>query len=100
MATKGGKRPGAGRKPGSRGQNTKQAESLKAYLIAEYIKRKEGIVKALLDKAEMGDVQAIREANERVMGKVPAAFEADPEGNILLPFQIVIKPKSHADGGG
>jgi hypothetical protein len=97
--SKGGRRPGAGRKLGSRGQNTKQAETLKAYFIQEFVKRKEEIFTALLNKAATGDVAAIREANERAMGKVPAAFEADTDGNMLLPFQLIVKPKVYADNG-
>lgn len=84
MAGTGGKREGAGRKPGSRGQNTKLAESLKAEFIEEYKKRKRMIWQALLDKAESGDVPAIKEANERAMGKVPQAIANDDTNPFIV----------------
>lgn len=92
MAGTGGKREGAGRKPGSRGHNTKVAEALKTEFIAEYKKRRKTIWKALLDRAEQGDIPAIKEANERAMGKVPATIETD-DGDLTLPFTLIIKRK-------
>ncbi len=91
MAGTGGKRPGAGRKPGSRGNNSKLAEVLKAEFIKEYQKRKATIWKALFEKAEQGDIQAIKEANERAMGKVVPVLEPGDEATAL--FQIVIRRK-------
>lgn len=92
MAGNGGKRPGAGRKPGSKGGNTKLAEQLKAEFIKEYEKRKNGIWKALFEKAEQGDIQAIKEANERAMGKVVPILDPGEGGTTAL-FQIVIRRK-------
>ena len=94
MAGTGGKREGAGRKPGSVGGNTKAAELLKAGFIKQYGKRKEKIWKALLDRAEQGDVPAIKEANERAMGKVKDTTElVNPAGGaiVFMPMEIANK---------
>ena len=90
----GGKRPGAGRKPGSKGGNTKLAEQLKAEFIKEYTKHKKEIWDALFTKAKAGDTQAIKEANERAMGKVPATIDASDSDTEI--YQIVIKRKHEA----
>jgi hypothetical protein len=86
----GGKRPGAGRKKGSKAQHTIQAEAAKAYLINRFLAEKEPIVTALLASAMTGNVPAIKELFERVWGKVPATLEADATGEL---FQIIIKRK-------
>jgi hypothetical protein len=84
----GGKRPGAGRK---KAQHTIQSEALKAYLIAEVIKEKEPIVKALILKAKTGDVPALKEVFERVLGKpVPVLPDGD---EAVLPFALIIKQR-------
>jgi hypothetical protein len=84
---KGGLRPNAGRK---KANHTIQAEALRAYWVAEYIKRKSEIVKATLDKAVTGDVPAIREANERAMGKVKETTElVGKDGKDLFPVPIL-----------
>lgn len=86
--TRGGKREGAGRKKAS---HTIQAEAFKAYLIAKVIKEKEPIVQALIAKAKTGDVPALKEVFERVLGK-PIPILPDDEG-ALLPFALVIKER-------
>lgn len=88
---KGGARPGAGRKPGSRAQHTVKAEAFKAFLIAEVIKEKEPIVKALIDKAKAGDVPALKEVLERVLGKPIAVINDD--GIPMLPVQLIVKQR-------
>jgi hypothetical protein len=69
---KGGARPNAGRKKAS---HTIQAEKLREFLIAEVIKEKGPIVKALIEKAKGGDTQAIKEVLERAIGKVREQVE-------------------------
>jgi hypothetical protein len=85
---KGGKRPGAGRKKAS---HTIQAEAFKAFLIAEVIKEKQPIVAALIAKAKSGDVPALKEVFERVLGK-PIPILPDDEG-ATLPFALIIKQR-------
>lgn len=65
---KGGKRPGAGRKP----DITKQAAA-EAYTeaLAQLVQKEHlPIIRALIDKAKSGDVPAIKEIHERLLGKV------------------------------
>ena len=69
---RGGKRIGAGRK---KEQRTIQSEKFREYLIEEVIKEKAPIVKALIDKAKLGEILAIKEVLERVAGKVKEQVE-------------------------
>jgi hypothetical protein len=85
---RGGKREGAGRK---KAQHTIQAEAFKAFLIAEVIKEKQPIVEALIAKAKSGDVPALKEVFERVLGK-PVPVLPDDEG-AGLPFALIIKQR-------
>jgi hypothetical protein len=82
----GGKREGAGRKLGIK---AKIAEAYNV-LLAQEVKR-EGlpIIQALITKAKTGDVQAIKEIHDRLMGKAPAIL--DPGDNDMEVFQFVIK---------
>lgn len=89
----GGKRPGAGRK---KGEKAKLAELYNLELAKEVEKEKLPIIKALIEKAKLGDVPAIREIHDRLMGKAPQPFQ-DDDGNPILPFQIIIKPKVHGE---
>src|ERR1017187_8734733 len=96
---KGGARQGAGRKKAS---HTIAAEALRAYWVAEYIKRKAEIVKATLDKAASGDVPAIKEANERAMGRVPQPLTGKDD-EPLFPIPILAKmnvPTHHRNSEG
>jgi len=85
---RGGKREGAGRK---KAKHTIQAEAFKAFLIAEVIKEKAPIVEALIAKAKTGDVPALKEVFERVLGKpVPVLPDGD---EATLPFALIIKQR-------
>ena len=91
----GGKRPGAGR---PKAPHTKAAEAFRAYLIAETMKEKEPIVKALIRAAKNGEVKALAELLDRVLGRpVTPIAGADEDGNVL-PFQIVIKRRPDESG--
>lgn len=57
-----------------KGFNALNAEQAKQALIKAYIERAEPINTALLDKAEAGDIQAIKELHDRVYGKAPQDF--------------------------
>jgi hypothetical protein len=78
---KGGARPNAGRK---KAPHTIQAEQLRAFLVAEVLKEKGPIVKALIEKAKAGDTQAIREVLERAIGKVKEQVELNGQLNHTL----------------
>src|ERR1017187_5146682 len=96
--SQGGKRPGAGRKLGSKATHTIQAEAAKKLLVEMFIASKEPIFKALIGKTLIGDVPAIRELFERVWGKVPASIDAGEDGQAL--FQIIIKQMNEQSPGG
>lgn len=70
MSEHGGKRPGSGRKIGSLAAHTLDAQTVRQYLIQEVIKAKKPIVMALINKGKKGDVSALREILDRVLGKV------------------------------
>jgi hypothetical protein len=71
---KGGFRAGAGR---PKAQHTKQAEALKSYLIQQVIKEKDPLIQALITKAKSGDVPALKEVFERVLGKVKDTIDVN-----------------------
>jgi hypothetical protein len=60
----GGKRPGAGRKKGL------EAEIYRQVLLAKIGEHKEALAAALVNKGLTGDVPALKEINERALGKV------------------------------
>lgn len=66
---------GAGRPKGSRAPHTLEAQALRQYIISEFIKNKEPIVQALIERAKGGDIPAIKELFERAMGKVSDKLE-------------------------
>lgn len=65
----GGKRPGAGRPKGSKASHTIQAEALKKYLIEQAIAAKAEVIAALIREAKRGDVRAIKELLDRILGR-------------------------------
>ena len=69
-----------GRPRGSKARHTLQAEAIRAYLIEEVIKQKVGITKALIKKAKSGDITAIKEVYDRVLGK--------PKEQVELPNEV------------
>jgi len=59
------------------------------------------VAKALVEKAEGGDVVAAREIMDRVEGKVPQAIGGDPENPLDTVTRIethIIKPRHDKDG--
>ena len=75
MAKRGGKRRGAGRKPGYKAPQTLQAEKLKEYLIKKIIKEKAPLINALFNKAKKGDIKAIQELLNRALGRPKEVLE-------------------------
>jgi hypothetical protein len=65
----GGKRPGAGRPKGAVSGHTKEALIFKEELIKRVLKEKGPLIEALIGKAKTGDVQALKEINDRLLGK-------------------------------
>ena len=81
---KGGARPGAGRKPGL------QAEAYRKALIDLIEANKEGLALALVNKGLAGDVPALKEINERALGKVTDKTEVTGKDGAALPTPILI----------
>ena len=79
---RGGYRPNSGAKKGMKYKETIQREAYrKALLDAIYDKKKE-LADALISKGMTGDVPALKEINERGLGKVPQSL-LDPGGEVM-----------------
>ena len=96
---KGGKRPGAGRPKGSKDPNTLRAELFRSALIDKAIEEQEALFKALFRQAKLGNVPALKELFERVMGKAPQPFQ-DDQGNAILPFTLIVKQQGNEQSRG
>jgi hypothetical protein len=96
---KGGKQPGAGRPKGSLAKHTLEAQEFRKRLIQRVMPVWDDIIDTMIEKAAMGDMRAIEEINNRILGKaIQPLASADNEGNIL-PFQIVITQTSGNNSG-
>jgi hypothetical protein len=93
--TKGNKLGTAGGR--SKANHTKEAEALRAYWVKQYVKNKAAIVRAAIEKAIGGDIAAIKEANERAMGKVAQEVQNTGKDGKELPTPILINMNVHAD---
>ena len=98
----GGKRPGAGRPKGSKAKHTIEGEAFRVALIAAVLKEKAPIIRALLDKAIGGDVPALKEINDRVLGKSKESLDLTSKGNeIQMPtlIKVIELPTKPKDAG-
>jgi hypothetical protein len=75
---KGGARPGAGRKPGL------QAEAYRKALLDLVEKNREGLAKALVERGLAGDIPALKEINDRTLGKAPQPLTGENGGPIHI----------------
>lgn len=75
----GGKRQGAGRPKGAVSGHTKEALIFKEELIKRVLAEKGPIIDALIKKAKTGDVQALKEINDRLLGKPHQQLGLDEE---------------------
>lgn len=87
MGTKGGRRPGAGRKPGVKSKLTIEREAFQAAMLQTLMAKHEKVAKALVDKALSGNVAAIKEIHNRILGKAVTA-EMPEEAN-KIEYRIV-----------
>ncbi len=101
MTINGGKRPGAGRKKGSKASHTLEAEQIKKLYIEQAREFALPILIALVKKARKGDVPAIKEFNDRVFGKAPQALTGAGGGDLKIVFdsifQNAITPKTETN---
>ena len=81
---KGGFRPGAGRK---KAPHTIEAEAYRKRLIERVLEEKDPIITALIMKAKKGDVMALKEINDRVLGKAHQQVGLDEETISALTFR-------------
>jgi len=91
MATRGGKRPGAGRPKDSKESQTLVKEAailrLREIVLAEI----DPITQALVAKGKTGDVPAIKELFDRAFGKAPQAITGPEGGALQIMFDAVFK---------
>jgi len=65
----GGYRPGSGRKKGSLASHTIKTQEFRKQLIDETTKEQEPIIRALVSSAKKGNLPAIKELLDRILGK-------------------------------
>lgn len=98
----GGKRQGAGRKPDITKQKAAEAYSK---VLFEYIEKEaKPIAQALIDKAKAGDIPAVKEIHDRLMGK-PEQPIVGKDGKDFFPTPLltpldVSSNNSNKEGGG
>ncbi len=78
---KGGRQPGAGRPKGAVAKSTLDALILREALTKAVLEKQGPIIKALLDKATEGDIQAIKEVFDRVWGKARQPIDGGLDEN-------------------
>lgn len=98
---KGGKQPGAGRPKGAVAKSTLDALAVKSLYVEKAKEHALPILMALVKKALKGDVQAIREFNDRAFGKAPQALTGAGGGDLKIVFDSIfehaITPKTETD---
>jgi hypothetical protein len=86
---RGGARPGAGKKKGSKAAHTLEAQAVKQLYVEKAKQYALPILEALVDKALKGDVGAIKEFNDRVFGKAPQAITGPDGAELKIIFDQV-----------
>ena len=85
---KGGKRPGAGRKKGSKASHTLEAEKAREFILKKLTASLEPIVDKAIKQAKAGDHKAREWLADRAMGRVPQAVQMpDGSGEILIKWR-------------
>jgi len=88
--SKGGARPGAGRKVGQKAAHTLEAETYRRVLIEKIVANAAPLAEALLAKGLSGDVPALREINERALGKVKENIDVTSKGKQLTGINYIV----------
>ncbi|HDY66726.1 MAG TPA: hypothetical protein ENH85_02925 [Candidatus Scalindua sp.] len=83
MAFKKGRKKTGGRKKGAKDKKTLEKELLLSYLTQKIIKGKGKWVPALLKSMEKGDIRAIKEGLDRVLGKATESVDITSDGERL-----------------
>lgn len=92
----GGAREGAGRKVAN---HTIEAEKFRAILIAKVVEKAEPLVEALIKKGLSGDVPALREIQDRVLGKPKEVLDVTTDGEPLQQSVIVAIDRIYGKSG-
>ena len=91
MAFKKGRKKTGGKKKGSKNKETLEREALRDFLIQEVIKEKVPLIKALIAKGKTGEIQALKEIFDRVLGKSKESLDltsgGEPLGVGFLPMR-------------
>lgn len=88
--TYGGARPGAGRKKGSKAPHTLEAETYRKVLIQKIVENAKPLAEALLAKGLTGDVPALKEINERALGKVKDSVDITSKGEQIKAINYIL----------
>lgn len=78
-----------GRKKGSKASHTLEAEAVKILYIEKAKEFALPMLNALVKKGLQGDVQAIKEFNDRVFGKAPQALTGPNGADLKIVFDSV-----------
>ena len=81
-----------GRPLGAVSEETKKKQILEKYLADQVIAKKEKIIKSLIHSAIKGNVQAIKEILDRVVGKTTQNIDVNSEG---FPIQFIVKKQEN-----
>lgn len=81
---RGGKRPGAGRKVGSKASHTLTTEQGRAYLIARVHAELEPIVTKAIEQAKAGDQATRKDLLDRAWGRPKETLEVQGEMKLMI----------------
>lgn len=85
---KGSKKTG-GRKKGTKNKDTIQKELFREFLFQEVMKEKKSLVKSLIKAGKEGNIQALKEIIERILGKVTESIDITSAGEKIIGFNYV-----------
>ncbi len=85
----GGKRPGAGRPKGTFASHTLEAQEFRKRLIERALPKWDAIIDSLITLALHGEIYAIRELNDRIMGKAAQPLAGIDEKGNMKPIPIL-----------
>lgn len=88
MSTRGGYRPGSGRKKGAA---TLYSEALKAEIARLVEAEAPALIEAQIKEAKLGSTPAFRELMDRVLGKAPQAITDADGQSLTLAFDAAFK---------
>ncbi|MHA1210820.1 MAG: hypothetical protein ACTSSH_00015 [Candidatus Heimdallarchaeota archaeon] len=81
---RGGTKPGAGRPKGAISLETKRKQAFEKLFISEVNKNKKPIIEALMKKSKEGDVRALTDILNRIVGKPTEKLDLTSKGEQIL----------------